>query len=175
MDTKEFSIYGGMISGFSEQGNNLYRKYKGLKSTWFVGINDPANHIYYAPPPGSNSQGFGGATLTFKLEDGTEESVQGPWNSNSDSFLADTGVDFTDQHMTQGIVSLEHEYPKDIREKDVYKSVIHFDEVPAIGTFNRVMDIAQNYANEHNCRVYYAVKSRGGGSAGSVESNVKPN
>ena len=160
----KFSIHGPMKSGIGEQSIRTYKKIVGKSGTWLISIQDnEADNIYFASNSGKRSDGFGGATLEFVLENGQIEEVQGPWHSNSDSLYSDTGYDVRDKHLTRGIIA------KDIKRgpnwEDEYIDVLHYDEVPVIGKYKRIEDLAQELANEHNCRVYYAMKSSGGGNA----------
>jgi len=160
---KEFSIDGPMISGIGEQAERIYKKIKGKRGNWYIALQEnAADNIYHGYSDGTYSEGFGGRTLTFKLEDGTEDKVQGPWHSNDDSLFSDTGYDIRDKHLTRGIISKGKEgnfY------KEVYKDVVYYDEKPVLGEFDRIPKMAQKLANELNCELYYSVKTSGGGSS----------
>jgi hypothetical protein len=167
----EFSIHGPMISGQHDAQIRRYKKIQGEHKTWYVSLDDNAgDHIYCTPEHCENEpgykgfQGFGGATLRFELEDGTVDNIKGPWHSNSDALYCDTKHDIRDKHITQGIIAKERIH-KDYYTS-IYKKIIHYDIEPVIGLFNRIEDIAQQYANDNDCDVYYAVRSDGGGSSG---------
>lgn len=164
-----FSIYGPMKSGQGELEERTYKKIKGSKGTWYVAAQENAgDNVYFAeanPDPKAYFQGFGGATLTFRLEDGTEDQVKGPWHSNSGALFNDTGYDVRDKYFTRGIIAKNREYSVNMRDGDIYTDVLHYDEEPVLGEFDRIEKMAQNFANEHNCQVYYAMKSSGGGSS----------
>ena len=154
-----------MISGQDEQAQRTYRKVVGINSIWYIAIQEnPADNVYCtAKVRTGRSDGFGGATMEFQMEDGTVDRVQGPWHGNADSLLSDTGYDVTETRLTQGICSKG----KAGNMLDGYEfiDVLHYDEVPTLGQYDRIMTIAQNLANENNCRIYYAMKSAGGGNA----------
>ena len=117
------------------------------------------------------SEGYAGRTATFKLEDGTEDQVQGPWHSNSAAFFEDTGVDMQDKHLTWGVI-----YTKEIRrdymtaiidQKDIY----HIDEGWTQGKFQRIEELAQKLANTHGLRMFYYAQSSGGSRQFKAEPN----
>lgn len=167
-----FSTYGPMISGQGELESRVYKKIIGKRGIWYIAIQEnAADNVYFCSKEDTNSSGFGGATLTFKMEDGTEEQAKGPWHSNSDSLFADTGYDIRDKYFTRGIVAKNHEYAKDMYQPDIYTDVLHYDDVPVLGEFHRIEKIAQEFADNLNCTIYYAVKSSGGGSS----AHKKPN
>ena len=70
---------------------------------WLVGVTEPSNNIYVDGCPGS--QGFGGSTLTFKMVDGSEVQLKGPWHSNSEALFYETGVDVRGLHKTFVVIS----------------------------------------------------------------------
>jgi len=59
---------------------------------------NPADNIYVSG--GKNSDGFGGRTLSFTLEDGTVEELRGPWHTNSDDLFVHTGIDLRAKYLT---------------------------------------------------------------------------
>ena len=164
METIKFSIFGRpMTCGQSELTSRQYKKIVGKRGNWYVAIQEnAADNVYFASRSKERSDGFGGATLSFLLEDGTIDKVQGPWHSNSDSLFEDTGYDIRNQYFTQGIIAKTEVCSKMGQEE--YTDVLHYDEVGVLGKFKRIEDLAQELANKHNCKVYYAVKSSGGGS-----------
>ena len=169
MDTVKFSMYGPMISGQGEQAVRTYKKIVGKKSTWYVSMQEnPADNVYCTPnerkPGFERSQGFGGATLTFKMEDGTEDQVQGPWHSCSDSLFLDTMYDVRDKCLTRGICAKS--VKRDYYNGDEYSEVLHYDENATLGEYDRIQNMAQKFANDLNCEIYYAMRSSGGGHSG---------
>jgi hypothetical protein len=163
---REFSIYTGMKSAQGEQASKRYKKIEGKNKTWYVAIQGNSADNIYVDTHDPKSEGFAGSTLEFQLEDGTIDKVKGPWHSNSESLLSDTGYDITDKHLTQGIIAL------DSTNKEtgpwgvtIHNDILHYDEIPVIGDFDRIPNMAQEFANKLNQPVYYAVITDGGGSS----------
>ena len=164
---KEFSIHQGMKSGQGEQASKRYKKIVGKNADWYVALQEnEGDNIYFASRNLRYSDGFGGATLEFQLEDGTIEKVQGPWHSNSTALLIDTNYDTTHKHLTRGIIALDLLPVKGDFWKTQHEQVLHFDEEPVIGDFSRIEIMAQDFANKLRKPVYYAVVSPGGGHSG---------
>lgn len=166
---RKFSMNGPMLCGQAEQAERIYFKFIGQKSIWYIGIQEnPADNIYSTSIVKSGrSDGFGGATMEFILNDGTKDLVQGPWHSNADSLLHDTGIDITPTRLTQGICAKG--VTGTMLEGYEYTDVLHYDESAQLGQYDRIMTIAQNLADKLQCRVYYAMKSAGGGNAHSKD------
>jgi hypothetical protein len=164
---KQFSIHQGIKSGQAEQAVRKYKKIVGKTGVWYVSIQEnEGDNIYYSKNNGKYSDGFGGSTLSFELEDGTVDHVQGPWHSNSGGLLLDTGYDATHKHLTRGIVALDLLPVKGDFWKTQHEQVLHFDEEPVIGDYSRIEIMAQDFANKLGKPVYYAVVSTGGGHSG---------
>jgi len=164
----KFSIHQGMKSGQYEQSIRKYKKIQGTSGTWYVAIQDNIADNIYVDSHDPKSQGFGGATLEFQLEDGTTEQVKGPWHSNSNALFNDTGYDVRDKSLTRGIVAKSMNYDKS-DFIPIYTDVLHYDEQPVIGNFYRIQKIAEKFSKELKCNIYYAVISSGGGSSSWVE------
>ncbi len=129
---------------------------------WFYGNN--ADEIY-VDQHNPNSKGFCGRKLKFKLKDGTVvETENGPWHSNAGALLNATGVNFTNEHLTFGCISLDIEYIKD-KMYNNYKNVIYLDDNYINGDYPRIQNLAQEFANKLNTKVYYTQHSRGGSVA----------
>lgn len=174
MKTQTFSIHSPMSSGVTDQIQHKYHKVVGKEGNWYIAVTDtPADNIYFASNSGKHSDGFGGSTLTFILEDGTEERVQGPWHSNASSLFEDTGYNILDKYLTKGIVAKNRMYSVNCLYEDVYEDVLHYDEEPVIGEFNRIEKIAQEWANTLGCTIAYGVRSQGGGTSSWVKPNNK--
>jgi hypothetical protein len=167
---REFTIYQGMRGGQHEQSIRKYKKIVGKSGIWYIAIQeDEGDNIYFTKGNGVFSQGFAGSNLSFILEDGTEEYVQGPWHSNSGALLADTGYDTSHKHLTRGIIALDSEPVLESYNKTQHKEVLHYDEEPVIGDHSRIEIMAQEFANKLNKSVYAAKVSTGGGSAGWIK------
>lgn len=164
-----FNINQGMKSGYDDAVKRKYKKFEGVSGdVWLVAVQpNEADNIYVSGGP--NSQGFGGAILTFELEGGGVVKLQGPWHSNSHSLFADTGYDCRDKHLTFGIVAEEREPGSEgTYAAYLYSKIIHEDKEPTLGVFKRIEDIAQQWSDENGKECYYSVISSGGGSASRV-------
>lgn len=157
-----------------------YNKYVGKSGKiWLAAdCDNPGDHLYVAanaanekPSGRSDFQGFGGATLTFTLVDGSEQKLHAPWHSNAGAFFEDTGVDVRDQHRTRVIVGKAAMRERDGKLYYGYGVVdVLYYEPPegAIGPFDRGTTIGQQLADELGHPVYVARSSEGGGSYGTV-------
>lgn len=160
-----------MKSASGEVEVRTFRKVESEKSVWYISTNDasPASHIYVAskdPEVNKKSQGFAGRTITFNLEDGSVDKVQGPWHTNSDSLYKETGVDLRDQHLTFGVIGKGYE--GNLRESRIL-NVLHKDEDWTLGEFNRIQKLAQALANKLGEELYVYQQSQGGSSQGPVK------
>lgn len=132
---------------------------------WFYG--DTGSEIY-VDQHNPNSKGFCGRKLKFKLKDGTVvETENGPWHSNADALLNATGVNFTNEHLTFGCISLGIEYIEG-QIYGRYKNVIYLDGNYTCGDYSRIRNLAQEFANKLNTKVYFTQHS-GGGSVSHFE------
>jgi hypothetical protein len=166
--TVRFNINSGLQ--LPEQ-KRVFKIIHGKLHIWFVAVvPNEGDNIYCET---ENKSGFGGSVVKFLLENGSIATVRGPWHSNSESLLHDTGYDCTSKHYTRGIVALEMTYAKlgHQNDGDTYKNVLHYDAQPELGKFDRIYEIARAEAKIWNKRVYYAHVSVGGGMSGSVEPN----
>lgn len=117
---------------------------------------------------GKGSQGCGGRTLTFTLDDGTTQDLIGPWCSNSDACFADTGIDVRKNHVTWGCVGTERLFDQNSGRSGI-GNIIWRDEEPTKGLFERVELIAWKLQQENpdlTLQVYR--ESEGGSSLGPV-------
>lgn len=161
----QFSIYQDSISECRHLDQCVFTKYECPHGFFYVTTGeDCANHIYFRGRE-NYSNGFAGRTLSFKMEDGTIEYVQGPWNSNTDSLFTLVGIDYRKMHKTQGIISKQRPNEQYIHRKE---DIIHFDENPVTGSFNRIEDLAKKLSKEMGISLYYEKISCGGGSASFV-------
>ena len=152
-----------MISGQGEAAVRTYKEYFGKSGRiWLVAVQDnPADNIYVEGGP--NSDGFGGATLTFKLEDGREVRLKGPWHSNSNALFEDTGMDIRNQHETEGAIGTDREY---IENRLIIKNCLYVDKGAVVGEFDRLGKLAQAFADDMRIPVVCYSASRGGSSCG---------
>ena len=161
---REFSISGPTICGSAEAEQRVFNMYVGKSGRrWLVADQENAGENIYVEG-GPNSDGFGGRTLEFQLKDGAIISLKGPWHSNCDSLFNDTGVDVRNQYYTFGIISLGKRYTENYLS-EIFEDVLFYDESPVLGDFNRIENLAKEFAYKLNRRVYYAQRTRGGGSS----------
>lgn len=151
----------------------IYKKVEGKSgATWLVPVTNNPDQIHVdTHTPGS--QGYAGRTLGFKLIDGFIYRAQGPWHSNSDSLLKDTGVNLTKLHLTYGVVGLSRECIKGSYMSFKYYDVLYADVSPKIGSYSRIENLAQQLANDYGITLFYSVVSYGGGMSSSVTPTVK--
>lgn len=129
----------------------------GQPRTYYVPVDSPEPgadvHVDLHDP---RSQGYGGQTLEFPLEDGTVDKVKGPWHTNSDALFSDTGLDLRDQHLT--FVVLAREWNTRTGELE---DVLYQDPAPIVGSFDRYKAIAEQFRSEPTL---YAYSQSSGGS-----------
>lgn len=155
-----------MISGQGEVMDRVFKKYKGKSGhTWYIPANqENVGDNVYVDTHNPKSDGFGGATLPFRLEDGTVDRVKGPWHSNSEAFSYDTGINITKTHLTFVVISRKRD--QDEHWNTVMKDVLYIDKEPTLGDFDRWKEIAQRFKDEP--QLYYYSESRGGSSCGPI-------
>jgi len=165
-----------MLCGHSEAEERRYKKVIGKSGRiWLYAIQDnPADNIYVSG--GKNSDGFGGRTLSFTLEDGTIEELKAPWHTNSDDLYSNTGVDLRDKHLTFVVVGKGR---KTYRTRqgwvDKIIEVLYQDEKPTIGEFDRGEKLAQPIANKLKQTIYCYSQSQGGSSNSPIEPKEEGN
>jgi hypothetical protein len=133
------------------------------KRRWLVADQpNAADNVYVEG--GHGSQGFGGATLTFKLMDGTYLSLKGPWKGNAEQMYLETGVDVRNTYTTFGIIALRRETGKGF-DDDSFYDILHLDAVPKLGIYDRIEDLATTMCMDLKTKVWYSMRSLGGGHA----------
>lgn len=147
-----------------DNSDNVYKKIETKSNVWYVSLASNAGDDIYVyvknEDPDSYFKGYGGATLMFKLEDGTIDAVKGPWHSNSGALLSDTGYDVTNKFYTFGVIGKGRAFDDD--HVAYIDDVIYKDETWTIGGFNRISEMAQKMADQLNVKVWYYVQSIGG-------------
>jgi hypothetical protein len=116
---------------------------------------DP-NYIFVEGGPDSN--GCGGRTLDFSMVDDTIVSLKGPWGSNADYLFEDTGVDLRLRYETQGVIALKSE-GKNWNEY-VFTNIIYYEKDFCLGSYDRILDLAQEKANELKQTVHFRERSK---------------
>ena len=164
----EFSIYQPMISSQADLQGRKYHLFTGKSGRrWLVADQKAAaENVYVEGKKGSD--GFGGATLTFELVTGGELKLTGPWKVGADGLFEDTGHDVRDTHYTRGIIALRKEYQK-WGSPALFYDVLHYDEEPVFGSYDRIKNMAKAFANELGVKVFTAMIAKGGGSSGWEE------
>jgi hypothetical protein len=143
---------------------------------WLIPINVPnvGDWLHFAPTSTdqAKSEGYGGATLSFKLDNGSEIKVRGPWHGNSKSLWSDTGIDVRDLHYTRVAIGLTRVGWPECRDVvGGLEEALHIDATAVLGDFDRHKALAQQLANLYAKQVYVIAASSGGGQG----SHVKPN
>lgn len=155
-----------MFSGAAEAARFVYRKVVDAKGkVWLYPVNSesPAEQVHFHDPLDKRSQGYGGSTLHFELEDGTTYAAAGPWHSAASSMFDATGIDIRNTHWTYGCVAKHREYKGHVAH---FKGVLHADEKPVLGSFDRLKLIAQAHADRLKVPVACYSESKGGSSSG---------
>jgi hypothetical protein len=157
-----------MVCGQYEAQKQKYKKLIGKSgSIWLVGTNDPAHHVYVSDDGKDKYfKGFGGATLKFQLDDGSEILLKGPWMSNTDALYEDTGHDVRDKHITFVVISRDRVHKDGVC---TMVDVIYKDKSPTPGYYNRGKSLAQEIANEKGHKVYCYILSGGGTYNGIIK------
>jgi hypothetical protein len=165
--SKIFSICGPTVSARPHDDMIFAHEYSASRVWLFpadLSTPDAANFIYCRNLSIEKSAGFGGAGVTFRMSDGTTKSLQGPWNSNADALFEQTGVDLRNSNITFGIVAKSREHIEFSKER--FSDILHEDLEPTSGRYDRIPDLAQDFANRLNSTIYFAYRARGGGSSG---------
>lgn len=167
----EFSIQEmPMICGRAEPETRRFRKYDCTSGVYLVAIQDAcADHVYYHNPKDKHSDGFGGATLRFPLEDGTIYEAKGPWKCAASYLLTECGVDISDKYSTFLVVGKGRRLDKNSRSvwggTRVITDVIHKDEGWQISRFDRECEfISALPAGEY----HYYIETSGGSRSGAM-------
>jgi len=159
---KFIADYYSMHSGQEVAQSNLYKI--ALGKTGRIWLYSTADNIYVQGGP--NSDGFGGALLEFKLQNGCDSiKLKGAWHAESSGLFADTGVDIRDQNLTIGVIGRARSHDKG---RSVIEDIIWFDKEPVYGIFDRVDKLAVKLSHERKEVLYYHKQSMGGSSCGPV-------
>ncbi len=150
----------------------VYKKAVGRSGKiWIYQIGEGSSNFIYVSPdrrenfPGFRGfRGFGGSTLSFTLEDGSVEKIQGPWHSNSEALYHDTGVDIRNRHLTYVIIAKNREFSNGT----TLVGILYKDEKPMEGDFHRGTIMAMGMAKKLGRPVVCYSESLGGSSEGFV-------
>ena len=158
------------ISGQAEAASRTYHLHEGKSGRrWLVANQEAAAENIYVEG-GPDSQGFAGASLTFKLTDGETLALKGPWHCNAQALYEDTGIDVRNTHRTFVVISrdLIHE-----DGKTIMVDVLHQDEAPVLGSFHRGDVLARDIARKLGHSVVRFSQSSGGSCTGRVKPDDK--
>lgn len=167
--TMEFTIYQSMISGEPDSDIKFVKQITG-DTIWLYPAEimpNASEYIYAREIHNEGSQGFGGRIIPFEMADGSTYELKGPWKTSPDGLYRATGVDYRATTLTRGIVAGYRSYGRG-GAPDLYVDVLHYDEAPVMGTYNRVDLIADALVQEFRRDLVIAMISRGGGHAGNV-------
>lgn len=163
----------GMFCGQSEAISRKYHKHVGKSGNiWLVADQEDAGaDIYVTNNPQNTTsrnqafEGFGGATLSMPLVDGTTFELRGGWHSNSDALFNDTGVDVRDKIFTFVVLSKGLDFDKKSYGR-ILTDVVYQDEKPTLGNFYRYKDLIKQYPEAN----FYYSESKGGSSSGTTKN-----
>ena len=158
--TVTFSLWGGLRSDHAPAESYRYhRYYDAAGRQWFVAdAPDAGDRICVSHVDAD----FDVDLVTLTLTTDETVTVRGFWTSNPDALFDMTGVDVRDKCKTMGVVALGEEDFR-VGVPATYTGVIHHDEVPVLGTHDRVLQIAQKAATKLGKPVYAAWKGASGG------------
>lgn len=148
-------------------GDPVYKCYRDRKDhdrLWLVMQNviNPADHIYVGYPYNVGSQGFAGRILVFNLVDQNRAiSLYGPYHSNADALLENTGIDIRNKHYVQLVVGLSRE--QDSNRRDVITNLVFF-QPPGVRAYDEYKSMLPQLYEKHKAPLYYWH----GGSGGSM-------
>lgn len=91
----------------------------------------PAGAIYVHDPNNVKSDGFGGATLTFKVGKCGKYEAKGPWHTNSEDMFQATGIDLRDKSLTFVVVARRRTYEG---HATVLEDLLYADAEPMLGS-----------------------------------------
>ncbi len=161
-----------MVSGQGIAVSHIYRKVTDNNGhVWLYAIDsdEPGSLVYYHNPKDTQSQGFGGATLEFPLEDGTSYSAKGAWHGNSDALYAATGVDLRSKHKTFVVLFRRRELADNRYIRYVMRDVVYRDpDGGIVGDFDRWKTLAAQYPTA----LFFYSQSAGGSSCGLIPGRV---
>ena len=160
-----------MFCGSSEAESRKYAKHIDPRGcVWLVADQEAAAEgVYYHDPRDHKSQGFGGRTINFPLQDGTVYSAKGPWASNAGVLFEATGVDVRDHHLTFVVLAMNREYLQDGTGRMLFTGVIYRDPAPQLGRFSRDQELVAQFPEAH----YVYQRTRGGSSSGMTPNGHK--
>ncbi len=160
-----------IMSGIGVAEAATYKRFDGKSgSVWLVAKQpNEADGVYVHNPKDKNSDGFGGATLEFRLDDGSIYAAKGPWKTGPEELFTDTGYDIRDKHATVVVIgrARSHDYSRDkYYGQCIINDVLYQETEPVLGKFDRVKDIAATLGPG---KYAYWMQTHGMTSSGFVE------
>lgn len=155
-----------MICGSYEAEVRKYHKYISHNSgrIWLVADQpNAADNIYVEgnkTDKNTGFQGFGGRVLTFTLVNGLKIQLEGPWHSNAGALFSAIGIDVRDTHLTWGCIGKG--WKSGPTFQGTILDVIHMDNEPVTGEFDRIEIMSEKLAKELGYDVYYYSQSQSG-------------
>lgn len=156
----------GMTCGSSEAESRTYKKVTDASgNVWLIANQEAAaENVYFHNPKDTKSDGFGGRTLSFPIDDGTVYEAKGPWHSGPDALFKSTGIDLRNTHRTFVVLAKERDSTKDGTYRTIMRGVLYKDEKPVLGSFYRYKELAKQYPEAK----YAYSESSGGSSCGPI-------
>lgn len=130
-----------------------------------------ADFIHISADPVENKlgykglRGYGGRELSFPLEDGSTETLVGPWHANAEALFEDTGIDLREKHLTMCIIGQSWSWVENV---SYIQDVLFEDLLPTEGDYFRGTKIAMDLARGLGKSVVCYSESVGGSSFGLV-------
>lgn len=160
-----------MICGRAEPESRVFRKIDCARGVYLVAVQDAAaDHVYYHNPKDTNSDGFGGATLEFRLEDGSVYKAKGPWKINAEALLKDTGVDVTDKYSTFVVIGRDVRFGErdnsSLGCKRFITDVVYQDDGWKVSRFDRDREVLSTLPPG---KYYFYLETHGGSHSGQRE------
>lgn len=122
-------------------------------------VPNPADHLHVTDPGArEGARGYCGAELRFALEGGGVFVAVGPWHTNGRFMRDQTRLDLTHLHLTRVTIQAD--------EDDL---ALYDEDAPALGRFDRGVEIARSLANAQQRAMRVRIQSAGGGSVRTVK------
>lgn len=117
-----------------------------------------ADEIYVGLDYPNDSQGMGGAIVTFRLVEGGTLTLYGPWCTNPRDYHDATGVDLENRYATRGVIAktVDKLIGPGLQKPTMdYRDLLYLDYDWRLGDFDRLEKLAQEYAVKFGEPVYY--------------------
>lgn len=160
----------GTVFARAEAESLVWRKHTTDRGeTWLTRADGLGDTVIYHNPK-NTSRGFGGATLTFTLEDESTIQLKGPWSSNTQALFTSTGIDLREKHTTWGCVGRwrDYNYQNSPMGVATIGALLYFDKEPTVGPFERIRLLAERLAYDRDEILFYFEESIGGSRCGHV-------